>query len=150
VARRLTILLLRIKSTEYMMAAYSSLKGCRREKNRFPGRGHHRSRLLLRVAVAAPPDKMVIDKIKKTKARWRTTTKAHSAKVKDCKACHHKDAAGKEQGCSAAKCHGAKAEGKKLELKEAFHKQCKDCHKKEKKGPRSATSATRRSRRVPF
>ncbi len=87
------------------------------------------------VALAAPPDKMSIDKIKKTKAAVAYDHKAHSAKVKECKACHHKDEAGKEQGCSAKGCHGAKAEGKKVDLKEAFHKQCKDCHKKEKKGP---------------
>ena len=29
----------------------------------------------------------------------------------------------------------AKADGKKLDLKESFHKQCKGCHQKEKKGP---------------
>ena len=86
-------------------------------------------------SLAAPPDKMTIDKIKKTKAAVAYDHKAHSAKVKECKTCHHKDEAGKEQACSTANCHGAKAEGKKVELKEAFHKQCKDCHKKEKKGP---------------
>ena len=88
------------------------------------------------VALAAgPADKMSISKIKKTKAAVAYDHKAHSAKVKECKTCHHKDEAGKEQGCSTANCHGAKADGKKLDLKEAFHKQCKDCHKKEKKGP---------------
>ena len=87
------------------------------------------------VALAAPPEKMVIKEIQKTKAPVAFNHKAHGAVAKDCKACHHKDDAGKEQKCSAAKCHGAKAEGKKVELKEAFHKQCKDCHKKEKKGP---------------
>ena len=87
------------------------------------------------VALAAPPDKMVIDKIKKTKAPVAYDHKAHSAKVKECKTCHHKDEAGKEQACSSAKCHGAKADGKKLEAKESFHKQCKGCHQKEKKGP---------------
>ena len=44
------------------------------------------------------------------------------------------DAAGKEQKCE--KCHAkGKGEGKKVELKEAFHKNCKDCHKAGKKGP---------------
>ena len=89
----------------------------------------------LGVALAAPPDKMVIDKIKKTKAPVAYDHKAHSAKVPKCQACHHKDEAGKEQGCAAAKCHGAKTEGKMVSAKEAFHKQCMDCHKKEKKGP---------------
>ncbi len=85
------------------------------------------------VAIAAPPDKIVIKEIKKTKAAVAFNHKAHGEKAKNCQACHHKDAAGKEQKCS--KCHKAKAEGKTVELKEAFHKQCKDCHKKEKKGP---------------
>ena len=89
----------------------------------------------LGVALAAPPEKIVIKEIQKTKAPVAFDHKAHGAKVTACKACHHKDEAGKEQKCSSAKCHGAKAEGKKVDVKEAFHKQCKDCHKKEKKGP---------------
>lgn len=84
-------------------------------------------------AMAAPPEKVVIKEIQKSKAPVSFDHKGHGAKVKECKACHHKDDAGKEQGCS--KCHGAKADGKKLDLKEAFHKQCKGCHQKEKKGP---------------
>lgn len=85
------------------------------------------------VAVAAPPDKVVIKEIQKMKGPVAFDHKAHAALAKDCKACHHADAAGKEQGCS--KCHGDKTEGKKLSLKEAFHKQCKDCHTKMAKGP---------------
>ncbi len=85
------------------------------------------------VALAAPPEKIVIKEIQKTKAPVAFDHKGHGAKVKECKACHHKDEAGKEQACG--KCHKAKAEGKTVELKEAFHKQCKACHQKEKKGP---------------
>lgn len=85
--------------------------------------------------LAAPPDKIVLKELQKTKAPVTFTHKVHAEKVKECKTCHHKDEAGKEQKCSAAKCHGAKAEGKTVDLKEAFHKQCKDCHKQEKKGP---------------
>ena len=86
-------------------------------------------------ATAAPPDKIVIQEIQKTKAAVAFDHKAHGEKVKECKACHHQDKAGKEQKCSTAECHGDKTEGKKVSLKEAFHTQCKDCHKKEKKGP---------------
>jgi uncharacterized paraquat-inducible protein A len=58
----------------------------------------------------------------------------HSKSVGKCAECHHKDAAGKEAKCST--CHAkGKGEGKKVELKEAFHKNCKDCHKAGKKGP---------------
>jgi len=85
--------------------------------------------------MAAPPDKVVLKEIQKTRAPVAFDHKAHTEKVKECKECHHKDAAGKEQKCSAADCHGAKTDGKKVELKEAFHTQCKECHKKEKKGP---------------
>jgi uncharacterized paraquat-inducible protein A len=83
--------------------------------------------------MAAPPDKMTIKEIQKSKGAVAYNHKAHAEKVKNCKTCHHMDAAGKEQGCG--KCHGAKTEGKKVALKEAFHTQCKDCHKKEGKGP---------------
>ena len=85
--------------------------------------------------MAAPPDKIVIQEIQKSKAPVAFDHKAHGAKAKSCQACHHKDAAGKEQKCSSAACHGAKADGKKVDLKEAYHTQCRDCHKKEKKGP---------------
>jgi len=84
-------------------------------------------------AVAAPPEKIVIKEIQKVKGPVPFPHKAHGAYAKDCQTCHHADAAGKEQGCS--KCHGAKTEGKKLALKDAFHKQCKECHAREKKGP---------------
>ncbi|MFA6149104.1 MAG: cytochrome c3 family protein [bacterium] len=84
-------------------------------------------------AFAAPPGKIVIKEIQKTKPPVAFDHKAHGEKAKECATCHHKDAAGKEQKCG--KCHGAKADGKKVDLKESFHKQCKDCHKKEKKGP---------------
>ena len=87
----------------------------------------------LGVAIAAPPDKLVIKEHSKTKGPVPFDHKAHAGLVKDCKACHHMDAAGKEQKC--ANCHGEKTEGKKISSKEAFHKQCKDCHTKAKKGP---------------
>ena len=81
------------------------------------------------IGAAAPAGKVTIKEIQKTKPAVTFDHKAHADRVKgNCKACHHKDEAGKEQGCS--KCHGDKADGKKVELKEAFHKTCKDCHKK--------------------
>ncbi len=85
-------------------------------------------------AFAAAPEKIVINAIAKEKGAVNFNHKAHGEKVKACKDCHHKNEAGKEEKCSTAKCHGAAADGKKLTLKDAFHKQCKDCHKA-KKGP---------------
>ena len=98
----------------------------------------------LGVAVAAPVDKMLINEIQKVKGPVAFDHKAHTGIAKDCKACHHADAAGKEQKCS--KCHGAKTEAKKLSLKEAFHKQCKDCHMKEKKGPAKCDECHQKSK----
>jgi uncharacterized paraquat-inducible protein A len=80
---------------------------------------------------SAPAKAIVIDNIAKTKAPVTFSHKSHEAQK--CVACHHKGEAGKEQACTA--CHTAKAEGKRLDLKEAFHKHCRDCHKAEKKGP---------------
>lgn len=84
---------------------------------------------------ADAPEKVTLDKIKKEKPAVTFNHKGHGEKVKACAECHHKDEKGKEQKCSTADCHGAKADGKKVELKEAFHKKCKGCHQKEKKGP---------------
>jgi uncharacterized paraquat-inducible protein A len=80
---------------------------------------------------AAPDNAILLQKIQKTKTPVTFAHKAH--KDLNCVQCHHKGEAGKEQGCSA--CHTDKADGKRLDLKEAFHKQCRDCHKSQKKGP---------------
>jgi hypothetical protein len=88
------------------------------------------------VVSADMPGKVVIDEIQKSKPPVPFDHKAHAEKrAKDCKTCHHKDEAGKEQKCSA--CHKEKAEGKVVALKEAYHTTCKDCHKKDasKKAP---------------
>ena len=78
------------------------------------------------LAVAAAPDKIEIKEIQKSRPSVLFDHKKHEGRAKDCKECHHADDPGKEQRCSA--CHGEKADGKKLSLKDAFHKQCKDCH----------------------
>jgi uncharacterized paraquat-inducible protein A len=85
------------------------------------------------VLAAVPDNAIVIKEIQKSKPP--VTFQHSSHKALDCVQCHHKDAAGKEQRCSA--CHTDKADGKRLELKEAFHKHCRDCHKAEKKGPQA-------------
>lgn len=84
------------------------------------------------IAMAAPPDNVLTLTIEK---KSKPPVRFDHAKHKDltCVECHHKDAAGKEQKCSA--CHTAADVGKKLEIKEAFHKNCRECHKTVKKGP---------------
>ena len=73
------------------------------------------------ITMAAPPGKVILKEIQKTKAPVAFDHKVHGERVKACKECHHQDDAGKERKCSTATCHGAKAEGKKADLKEAFH-----------------------------
>lgn len=91
------------------------------------------------VVSAEAPGKVVIKEIQKSQPPVSFDHKAHTTRAKDCKTCHHKDAAGAEQKCSA--CHKEKAEGKTVALKEAFHTTCKDCHKKDasKKAPTSCS-----------
>ncbi len=63
----------------------------------------------------------------------------HTGYVKEkCVTCHHKDEAGKEQGCGIEGCHPKKKsspDDKSITKKNALHKQCKNCHKAEAKGP---------------
>jgi hypothetical protein len=91
------------------------------------------------VVSAQVPDKMVLKEIQKSQPPVPFDHKAHVARAKDCRECHHADAAGAEQKCSA--CHKEKAEGKTVALKEAFHITCRDCHKKDasKKAPTSCS-----------
>ena len=86
-------------------------------------------------AIAAPPEKIVLKEIKKTKAVVAFDHKAHADRIKNCAECHHKDAAGKEQKCFA--CHKAEKKGDAVSLKDAMHTKCQGCHKKDetKKAP---------------
>ncbi len=79
------------------------------------------------------PEKVTIKEIQKVKGPVEFNHKAHTTRAEACKVCHHKNEAGKEEKCS--NCHKAKAEGKMVELKEAFHTTCRNCHKKMAKGP---------------
>ncbi len=57
--------------------------------------------------------------------------KLHQEKLGDCKVCHHKDEAGKEQKCGT--CHTADS---KVKMKDAAHNSCQKCHKDQGKGPK--------------
>ena len=70
----------------------------------------------------------------------------HAAHLKKaggkCITCHHKMKTNpKKMACKA--CHTKKTEGKKLSLKNAFHKTCKGCHKK-KGGPTNCKGCHKR------
>jgi len=61
--------------------------------------------------------------------------KAHQGYDKvTCKTCHH-TMTGAKPDKMCKDCHLEKAEGKKLNLRDAYHKNCIGCHKSVKKGP---------------
>jgi len=64
--------------------------------------------------------------------------------VKDCLKCHHTWKAGETTGKLCHECHKAKAEGKAMAVKDAFHKDCKGCHDEAKKAnkPTGPTGCT--------
>lgn len=85
------------------------------------------------VVGAGAPEKATIKDVQKTKPAVTFNHKAHGDQIKNCKECHHKDEAGKEQKCFA--CHKAEKKGDAVSLKEAMHAKCKGCHQTGKKGP---------------
>jgi hypothetical protein len=59
--------------------------------------------------------------------------------VKDCLKCHHTWKAGETTGKLCKECHKAKAEGKAIAAKEAYHQDCyKGCHSEAKKANKPA------------
>jgi hypothetical protein len=73
------------------------------------------------------------------------THKKHAETLKiDCIKCHHTWKAGETSGKLCLECHKAKAEGKAIAAKDAFHKDCKGCHDDAKKAnkPTGPTGCT--------
>ncbi len=71
--------------------------------------------------------------------------KKHAETLKiDCMKCHHTWKKGETTGKLCLECHKAKAEGKALTAKDAFHKDCKGCHDEAKKAnkPTGPTGCT--------
>ena len=65
--------------------------------------------------------------------------KKHAETLKiDCLKCHHTWKKGETSGKLCLECHKAKAEGKALTAKDAFHKDCKGCHDDAKKANKPA------------
>jgi hypothetical protein len=63
--------------------------------------------------------------------------KKHSEKI-ECTKCHHTWKKGETTGTLCKECHKAKAEGKTLSAKDAYHKDCKGCHDEAKKSKKPA------------
>ena len=73
------------------------------------------------------------------------THKKHAETLKiDCIKCHHTWKKGETSGKLCLECHKAKAEGKALSAKDAFHKDCQGCHKEAEaaKKPAGPTKCT--------
>jgi hypothetical protein len=71
--------------------------------------------------------------------------KKHAETLKiDCTKCHHTWKKGETSGKLCLECRKAKAEGKALSAKDAFHKDCKGCHDDAKKAnkPTGPTGCT--------
>jgi len=67
------------------------------------------------------------------------THKKHAETLKnDCMKCHHTWKKGETSGKLCSDCHKAKAEGKALAAKDAYHKDCKGCHDEAKKANKPA------------
>jgi len=67
------------------------------------------------------------------------THKKHSEAYKiDCLKCHHTWKKGETTGKLCMDCHKAKAEGKTLSAKDAYHKDCQGCHNDAKKANKPA------------
>jgi hypothetical protein len=65
--------------------------------------------------------------------------KKHAEALKiDCLQCHHTWKKGETSGKLCKECHKAKAEGKTLAVKDAFHNNCKGCHDEAKKAKKPA------------
>ena len=92
--------------------------------------------ILMVSGVLAAKDEITFDasygKVKFTHQKHAETRKI------DCMKCHHTWKKGETSGKLCLECHKAKAEGKALSAKDAFHKNCKGCHDEAKKAGKPA------------
>ncbi len=87
-------------------------------------------------AQQTPKDQIVL---KASNGDVTFTHKNHVEKVKlECMKCHHTWKKGETSGKLCKDCHKAKAEGKTLASKDAFHNDCKKCHDDAKKAKKAA------------
>jgi len=91
------------------------------------------------IGVFARKDKIIFD------VPYGKITFNHGAHATiDCLKCHHDWKPSQTAGKLCKDCHKAKAEGKTISAKDAFHKNCKGCHDELKKAgkPTGPTACT--------
>ena len=92
--------------------------------------------ILMVSGVLAAKDEITLDA---SYGKVKFTHKKHAETQKiDCMKCHHTWKKGETSGKLCLECHKAKAEGKALSAKDAFHKDCKGCHDEAKKANKPA------------
>lgn len=92
--------------------------------------------VLVATGVFAAKDEVVFD-VPYGKVTFAHKKHAETLKI-DCLKCHHTWKKGETTGKLCKDCHKAKAEGKALSAKDAFHKDCKGCHDEAKKAKKPA------------
>jgi hypothetical protein len=94
---------------------------------------------LLLVSGAFAQEKEYLMKVGYGDVKFTHQKHAETYKI-SCEKCHH-ELKGKKPGTAAQgckKCHKAKAEGKTLGTKDAYHNSCKTCHDDAKKASKPA------------
>lgn len=85
------------------------------------------------------PKEIVIKDIQKAQPPVTLSHEKHAKTLSiKCVECHHTYKEGEKKVEKCSSCHKAEAEGKKVGLKEAYHKNCIECHKKEKAAGKAA------------
>jgi len=92
--------------------------------------------VLVASGVFAAKDEVVFD-VPYGKVKFPHKKHAETLKI-DCLKCHHTWKKGETSGKLCNDCHKAKAEGKALAAKDAFHKDCRGCHDEAKKAKKPA------------
>lgn len=92
--------------------------------------------VVVATGVFAAKDQVIFD-VSYGKVTFAHKKHAETLKI-DCLKCHHTWKKGETSGKLCKECHKAKAEGKALAAKDAFHKDCRGCHDEAKKAKKPA------------
>jgi hypothetical protein len=92
--------------------------------------------VLTATGVFAAKDEITFD-VAQGKVKFAHKKHAETLKI-DCLKCHHTWKKGETTGKMCKECHKAKAEGKTISSKDAYHNDCKKCHDEAKKAKKPA------------